>query len=293
MSVAAILAPVSLTNFNGLTENSAIVGPDTIPFYDDSAAGNRKIKYSDLQTAILSGVSVAKPFGISDDLVIYSGTDNGVRASFRTAILIDDLGNLRRVDPALLTCFPTTTSGAGGLDTGTIAINTWYYLWVISSNFNVTLLASLSSTAPTLPSGYTFMLRIGVFRVDGSSNVRRFWQSQQDVFYSAGPAATNLSGSQGSSQHQAFVTASLSTVVPPNAKLWFPQTRMTIGTGSSATILLSELNSQGYRVKNFTGTAITHITDWEPIPLPSAQSVDWQTDGTTYAVSVYTNGYRI
>jgi hypothetical protein len=55
-------------------------------------------------------------------------------------------------------------AGAGGaLDTGAIAINTWYHWFVI---FNPTtgasdVLLSLSPTAPTLPAGYTIFRRIG------------------------------------------------------------------------------------------------------------------------------------
>lgn len=57
-------------------------------------------------------------------------------------------------------------TGLGGLDTGTIAANTFYYLFAI---YNPTteasdVLFSLSETSPTLPSGYTKKRLIGGFR---------------------------------------------------------------------------------------------------------------------------------
>ncbi len=48
-----------------------------------------------------------------------------------------------------------TSSGAGGLDTGSEA-NVWYYIWIIrkSSDGTVAALLSASATTPTLPAGY-------------------------------------------------------------------------------------------------------------------------------------------
>jgi len=60
----------------------------------------------------------------------------------------------------------TATSGANGLDTGTIASNTWYAVYVIYNPTTTTAagLISLSGTSPTLPSGYTYKTRIGWVR---------------------------------------------------------------------------------------------------------------------------------
>ena len=51
----------------------------------------------------------------------------------------------------------TNTSGVNGLDTGSLAANTWYYLFLIynPTTSTVASLYSLSATAPTLPTGYT------------------------------------------------------------------------------------------------------------------------------------------
>jgi hypothetical protein len=59
-----------------------------------------------------------------------------------------------------------------GLDTGSWAYSTWYYIHHV---YNPTTLAdglifSLSVTAPTLPSGYTLWARIGSFRTPSATN---------------------------------------------------------------------------------------------------------------------------
>ena len=56
----------------------------------------------------------------------------------------------------------TGVSGAGGIDTGVVAQGTGYYVWVIYNTTTASAagLFSLSSTSPTMPSGYTFKARV-------------------------------------------------------------------------------------------------------------------------------------
>jgi hypothetical protein len=51
-------------------------------------------------------------------------------------------------------------SGQGMLDNGTVAVG-WYSVWIISDLVTTDYIASLSSTAPLLPTGYTYKRRIG------------------------------------------------------------------------------------------------------------------------------------
>ena len=75
-----------------------------------------------------------------------------------------------------LTC-DLSTSGAGGLDTGSIANSTWYYLYLIASSRAeiYALLASASATAPTMPAGYHLKRLIGAIRTNGSAKLYRFY----------------------------------------------------------------------------------------------------------------------
>lgn len=54
--------------------------------------------------------------------------------------------------------------GAGGIDAGAIAANTWYYLYAIGTGIANSCLASTSPTAPALPTGYTYKMRVGAIR---------------------------------------------------------------------------------------------------------------------------------
>jgi hypothetical protein len=69
-------------------------------------------------------------------------------------------------------------SSAGALDTGAIAANTGYFIWLIKRPDTgvVDVLASTSASAPTMPTNYTLKRLVGWVRTDGSSNLLGFTQ---------------------------------------------------------------------------------------------------------------------
>ena len=77
------------------------------------------------------------------------------------------------------------SAGGGGLDTGSMAVNTWYAVWLIynpTTEISAAML-SASGTAPTMPSGFTMKMRFGWVRTDGSANLRRTIQYGNRVAY--------------------------------------------------------------------------------------------------------------
>lgn len=122
-----------------------------------------------------------------------------------------------------------TTNGAGGLDTGSVSAGNWYSEWVIANpNAGGTwsCLASLSATAPTMPSGYTFKARVGWNRyltanaVTGFQRLIQVGRRAQYVVAASTPypnlpqAAT---GSAGSISVPTWVSVSISNFVPTTA----------------------------------------------------------------------------
>lgn len=72
----------------------------------------------------------------------------------------------------------TAGSGNGALDTGAIGATSWYHVFMIRRPDTgvVDVLVSLSATAPTLPSGYTQLRRIGSMKTDSGSTWIAFIQ---------------------------------------------------------------------------------------------------------------------
>lgn len=82
------------------------------------------------------------------------------------------------------------TTGANGLDAGSLANNTWYHAFAIGKVDGTTaLLASTSLASPTFPSGYTLKRRIGSIRTDGSAHILLFIQDGDLFLWNASPAA--------------------------------------------------------------------------------------------------------
>ena len=74
----------------------------------------------------------------------------------------------------------------GGLDTGTVANDTFYYFWLIEqdSTGDTDILISASPTSPTMPSGWTAKAFTGdAVLTDGSANILPFRLKGNDIKY--------------------------------------------------------------------------------------------------------------
>lgn len=78
-------------------------------------------------------------------------------------------------------------SGNGGIDTGSIANNTWYHFYAIKrvDTGVVDVVFSTSAAAPTLPTNYTLYRRIGAGRTDGSAQWTAFTQTGDQFIWAA------------------------------------------------------------------------------------------------------------
>ena len=118
--------------------------------------------------ALAAGVNVQ---GAHKNLkIVASGLTNTSAVVTASQVMTYD-GITYRVTNAVNVTVNSTASGANGLDTGTVAANTWYSVWVIVKPDGTTAgLLSLASSGPTMPSGYTYKARVGWVRTDGTAN---------------------------------------------------------------------------------------------------------------------------
>lgn len=131
--------------------------------------------------------------------------------------------------PVSATCNLGTNGAVNTLDTGTIAVNTWYAIYVIAKTdgTGIGTLASTSATAPTLPTGYTFFGRIGwVQTINASATLYGTWQFGRSARYVVGLAQTTIvpnitNGVQGtySDLSPTLVSVSLARFVPTTASI--------------------------------------------------------------------------
>src|SRR6185312_9440382 len=140
------------------------------------------------------------------------------------------------------------TTGANALDTGTIAIDTWYAIWIIAKADGTTeALASTSSSSPTMPTGYTFKARVGWVRtVHASATLYGTWQLGRRVQYVVGLAQTATlptiaSGISGDISIPTWTAKSISSFVPATAS----EIHLVISGLTTGGVIIAPNNSYG------------------------------------------------
>ena len=120
----------------------------------------------------------------------------------------------------------------GGLDTGAVAVSTWYHVHLIrrDSDGVIDALYSLSSASPTMPSGWTARRRLGAFFTNGSSQIGPFIQTG-DTFLWEAPVADVTATNPGT----AAVTRLLSV---PTGSIVFPIVAWAISNATSGSVPL-------------------------------------------------------
>lgn len=88
----------------------------------------------------------------------------------------DDTNAVLLVSPGVLTVNFATT-GANGLDTGSLANGTWYHLFLIGHTDGTIAGFGSTSLSPTLPSGYAWKRRLGSVKTSGAAQFLAFTQS--------------------------------------------------------------------------------------------------------------------
>jgi len=142
----------------------------------------------------------------------------------------------------------TGTSGANGLDTGAMANNTWYSVWAIYNGSTWSCLISTNATAPTMPGGYTYKVRLGWMRTAAAADLMRTLQYGRRAQYVV-TSATNTanlpimaSGAAGTPSTPTFSSISVSTYVPTTATVVWASLSAGI---SSGTAIIAPNNAYG------------------------------------------------
>ena len=174
----------------------------------------------------VSQPSVAVVQGLFKNLAASATGTNATVTVSADEIVVEDTSNTYKTLRAVSLSINSAGSGANGLDTGSIAASTWYSVWVIHNPTTQTTagLLSLSQTAPTMPSGYTYRARVGWVRTDatGDKYPLSFSQAGRNTQYkvAAGSNLTLLpqmvSGVQGT-YGTTLVAVAVGNYVPPTA----------------------------------------------------------------------------
>jgi hypothetical protein len=220
---------LSLLDDNGQSEARTTLGLGTAATKNvGTAAGNVvEVQLYGALPALDAGALVnAAPRGWISGLQMANAADADHDITIATGVAADSAGGgvltlasaiTKQIDAAW-----AAGTNAGGLDTGTVAGNTWYSMWLIKkTDGTVDALFSTSATAPAMPSGYTLKRRVGSVKTDGSANIVGFvqngdgflWKDPPVDVYSNGTTTVTVTSSA------ALKTLSVPTGVTVNALL--------------------------------------------------------------------------
>jgi hypothetical protein len=241
-----------------LSASPALTGVPTAP---TAAAGDNSTTVA--TTAFTTAVA-SLPGGLFRNLKVQATSDTSVTASTDEIIVENPSthGTLRLIAPSVT--ISTALSGAGGIDTGSVASSTWYSVWIEAKTDGTTSgIFSTSSTAPALASGYSLQARVGWVRSDASSHLWRTIQNGRRATIAVGTnPATNIilaSGAAGNVATPTWVAIPVPNFIPPTAysiagSLWTTSNGVAaVASNNSAAAYTSSTNSPP--VANNPGTS--------------------------------------
>lgn len=242
-----------------LSATQTVAGTKTFsssPVVPTPSAANHAVRKDYVDTEVAGAKSYADTLatdfasgGFRNLTLSATGSSATVSVSADALMLLNGSGKAKLVTPSL--SINSAASGANGLDTGTLAANTWYSVWVIWNGTTVAGLLSASPTSPTMPAGYTYKARVGWIRTDGTGNKwpLGFQQAGRVVHYKVA-AGTNLtalptiaSGVHGSVTVPTWVSSSVSAFVPSTAGRYTVSAFVTATSGN--TLIVAPSSSFG------------------------------------------------
>lgn len=181
-------------------------------------------------------------------------------------------------------------SGNGSLDTGAIAINTWYNVFLIERvDTSVTDIIISASASPSLPANYTLFRRIGSMRTNASSQWTAFTQAGDTFIWQTSVA--DLSGANNAGARSA-VTLTVPPVTPLQISALFRATGNATGAGSIGAIFTSLTESDQTTPQDLAMVANqAGAGDFERL-VSSAAQIGFRTSSATGTVSILTYGWK-
>jgi hypothetical protein len=279
---------------------AAKLGPDVAG--DGLTGGNGSaiaLNADGLTIATSGGKTILKPTGAGvvagvRNFVAFNnaGTPNTKADVSADEVLAKDSSGNPFLIQTLSVTVDITVTGANGLDTGSLAANTWYYLWVIAKSDGTKAgMFSTSNTAPTMPSGYTYKALVGLVRSDASSHFVGFIQEDRDIFVTEQSLVGPISGVTSWT-----APGTLSSFIPPLAKIAWGNAGN--GANNGGVAIASDANGLGASVAcagTAAGGTILSLGlggNWR-VALKTAQTIYYQMANTSAGYRVSVTGYRI
>lgn len=191
-----------------------------------------------------------------------------------------------------------TGSGVNGLDTGSEAASTWYFVWVIWNGTTISGLLSTSSSAPTLPGSYTHKALVGAVRNGApggtTTDFMRFYQAGNRVWVNDVAIFTSKAGTTTYAVLAGADLTAFQAAVPPNAQVAIGMAGTT-AAAAHAMAVAGDVNGLGacYSSQGGVNLATNENGNMYRVPLFAAQNLAWKTDGTGSIYRLSVSGFEL
>jgi hypothetical protein len=186
----------------------------------------------------------------------------------------------------------TAASGVAGLDTGTIANDTFYAVYAIGDSYGNnagSALISADLSSPLLPSGYDMFFRIGYIKTDGSAHILAFRQDgcglDRWMWYDAAIATGVTNGSSAT-----YASVDCSASLPTNLTTMVNFLCVFTPTAAADKLVLvpgTSTATAGYASASGDVAAVAHTCNLIcPTDSPNTDAVDYKVTGSAVAISV-------
>ncbi len=215
--------------------------------------------------------------------IVASGTNVTVTAKYM--VVVNASGTGLYIAAPSVSC-ATGTTGANGMDTGSITASTWYAVYTINNGTTTACLLSASFTAPTLPLGYTYKMRDGAIFTNASSLILASIQIGNWGKFTATPlpAMASTTAAVGSVTVPTWVAVPI--IAPPTAA----SVQMMVLSGAGYITILAPNNTYG----RYTSTANPPLIYYDydvPVSrilsiIPESSNIYWaaQANASIFAV---------
>ena len=186
----------------------------------------------------------------------------------------------------------TAQNGAAGLDTGTIAVSTFYAVYAIGDSYGNnpgSAMISASFTQPILPAGYNMFFRIGYIKTDGSAYILAFRQDgvtlDRWMWYDA-PIATSVTAGASATYAPVDASAGLPVTVPTMVR-WYCTFTPTAASNALVLVPGTSTSTLGYASASGAVASVAEIVNLTcPIDLPLTDAIDYKVAGSAVAIDV-------
>lgn len=184
------------------TVNGADLIDNTITnakFIDNTINGTKMLDNTISLTKLVNGGTTVAQLSAFKNLKVTTPADNQSVTITADKVVATDNTDTPKVLSTVSLTVNLDNAGANGLDSGSLAANTGYYLYVIDNGATTAGLASTSATTPVMPTGYTYKALVGWCTTDNTAtpfNIAEFKQID-DVYKYVKSVKILSSGSSG------------------------------------------------------------------------------------------------